>query len=310
MLEGTDVGGYPVYKEMTKFNSSNDYEIVVPAEIKYCKGIKAWVLVHKDIQKHPEADTEGCNWLLRSEETVEYDLLKVDTTWQIWNGVVGNTLISYTCNNCDSRTDCNYNGECGGDGKCACDAKDDEKYLGTHCEFKFKKECETIKGEADNTTFAVKFLDLEQNQFAQQYGRPIYAPLNATKRYGDVVTLSYTGDRWFLQGFTLEERNSTVEETIQSIVETHAFWGRDYDDRFTKLLSDGTKKATPVGVDFYLIGEQGDQFGPYGALSPIQVNGQVGRGYFRCAGPAPPPTNFTLSDLLQLGMQQQGKGGF
>jgi len=40
-----------------------------------------------------------------------------------------------------------------------------------------------------------------------------------------------------------------------------------------------------VGVDFYEIGERGNQFGPYGALYPLQLNNQTGRGVFRCTGP-------------------------
>lgn len=41
--------------------------------------------------------------------------------------------------------------------------------------------------------------------------------------------------------------------------------------------------STPVGVDFYRVGERGEQFGPYGALYPAQVHNQTGRGYFRCS---------------------------
>ena len=37
------------------------------------------------------------------------------------------------------------------------------------------------------------------------------------------------------------------------------------------------------GVDFYWIGERGKQFGPYGALYPLQINNQTGRGVFRCS---------------------------
>ena len=40
----------------------------------------------------------------------------------------------------------------------------------------------------------------------------------------------------------------------------------------------------PVGVDWYAVTDHGDQFGPFGALTPLQKDGQVGRGIFRCAG--------------------------
>ena len=38
-----------------------------------------------------------------------------------------------------------------------------------------------------------------------------------------------------------------------------------------------------MGVDFYLIGERGEQFGPFGARYSVQVYNQTGRGYFRCS---------------------------
>mmetsp|Transcript_29916 Transcript_29916/g.44018 ORF Transcript_29916/g.44018 Transcript_29916/m.44018 type:complete len:106 (+) Transcript_29916:1507-1824(+) len=61
----------------------------------------------------------------------------------------------------------------------------------------------------------------------------------------------------------------------------HAFWDRAYNSG-TVIVSDPTTGDTPVGVDFYYIGERGNQFGPYGALYPLQLNNQTGRGYFRC----------------------------
>ena len=34
-----------------------------------------------------------------------------------------------------------------------------------------------------------------------------------------------------------------------------------------------------MGVDFFEIGERGDQFGPYGALYPLQLNIKLVEGY-------------------------------
>ena len=51
-------------------------------------------------------------------------------------------------------------------------------------------------------------------------------------------------------------------------------------------ISDPTSGATPVGADFYFIGErggeEGGQFGPFGELIPLQKYNQTGRGYYRC----------------------------
>jgi len=46
----------PVYKEMRKFDR-NPYQSVIPAEIRYCKEISAWVFTHENIRKS-DADDE------------------------------------------------------------------------------------------------------------------------------------------------------------------------------------------------------------------------------------------------------------
>jgi hypothetical protein len=63
-----------------------------------------------------------------------------------------------------------------------------------------------------------------------------------------------------------------------------AFWSNIYSDS-TLYVSDSTTKDSPVGVDFYVIGERGNQFGPFGALYPLQKYNQTGRGIWRCSGP-------------------------
>lgn len=73
-----------------------------------------------------------------------------------------------------------------------------------------------------------------------------------------------------------------------------AFWGEAYND-VTFYVSDPTDGYTPVGVDWFNIMERGEQFGPFGALQPIQMYNQSGRGYFRCAGEYIPPFSDTNS---------------
>lgn len=65
-----------------------------------------------------------------------------------------------------------------------------------------------------------------------------------------------------------------------------AFWDGVYAINNTFAVSSLVTEIgfTPVGVDFFLIGEGGDQFGPFGALYPVQKFNHTGRGYFRCAG--------------------------
>ena len=61
----------------------------------------------------------GCNWLLRSPETEEFDVLNVVGDWQVWVGVIGKTEVSITTNACTDISDCNLNGECI-NGLCVC----------------------------------------------------------------------------------------------------------------------------------------------------------------------------------------------
>ena len=68
-----------------------------------------------------------------------------------------------------------------------------------------------------------------------------------------------------------------------------AFWDKVYNtEEVTKVVSDpvGATGYTPVGVDFFMIGERGEQFGPFGARIPFQLYNQTGRGYFRCSDEA------------------------
>ena len=54
------------------------------------------------------------------------------------------------------------------------------------------------------------------------------------------------------------------------------------------------------GVDFYLIGERGEQFGPFGALSPMQKFNQTGRGIFRCSDTNMQSGNANVARQLQV----------
>jgi len=61
----------------------------------------------------------------------------------------------------------------------------------------------------------------------------------------------------------------------------HAFWWQSFSETVL-MVSDPTERSTPVGVDFFWIEDRGSQFGPYGSLVPVQLDGQIGRGSFTC----------------------------
>ena len=282
------LAGRPVYREMRKFDRQPfDKDYVVPAQISYCEEISAWVFRHDNIKK--SNDKSGCNWLLRSPETSEFDLLNVEGGWHIWVGTVETTNVLTSCNECSDNIDCNLNGQCV-DGKCDCNTEDGLSYMGMHCETKLSKDCETIIGEGRNETFSTTYLDMFPGKDAvlfQEYSRPVYVyqgDIQGNMVEGDIIWLVYSGSRWFGMYINLEERNYTQRDLVVGTVPNfHAFWNRAYDD-VTVYVSDPTKGSTPVGVDWYFIGERGSQFGPFGALYPVQVHNQTGRGFFRCAG--------------------------
>jgi len=68
-----------------------------------------------------------------------------------------------------------------------------------------------------------------------------------------------------------------------SIDNYHAFWDGaiSYDPYSLNIISGPTNGDTPVGVDWFAITDWGDQFGPFGALTPMQE--EVGMGIFSCA---------------------------
>ena len=48
----------------------------------------------------------------------------------------------------------------------------------------------------------------------------------------------------------------------------------------TKFVSDPTTQSSIIGIDFYMLREQGPQYGPYGQLFPL--SDPQGSGFMRC----------------------------
>lgn len=289
--------GRPLYKEARKFdrqpyNTENQdgtkYPVVVPAEIKYCEEMKAWVLTHENIRKS-ETDDSSCNWLLRSPETDSFTVLDSVGKWDMWVGVLGTTDVSISCNRCFEKADCNLNGECSDEGKCICDNGNGVNYFGEHCEVKLRDDCKTILPEDGNYTMSIEHMSSWSGEEVavkdgdvwddiwQEYSRPVFSSVDNNERW----SLVYSGSRWF--GMNVTGTDKTSQRWLQSVSNYHAFWYRAYATT-TTFVSAPTKESSPVGVDWYLISERGDQFGPLGALAPLQRHNQTGRGLFRCAG--------------------------
>jgi len=130
----------------------------------------------------------------------------------------------------------------------------------------------------------------------KEYGRPVYALENAVIEDGSIITnledkqlpfdvfnndkvaLIYSGSRW-LGTVKPGAANLTTEEVRLLREDYHAFWNEAY-KYDTVTISDPTMGSSPVGVDFYLIGERGPSYGPLGVLYPLQQ--PPGKGLFRC----------------------------
>ena len=134
--------GRPIYTEISKFVDGTPFTTTVGAQIKYCYSERAWVLAHDLIKKSDIEDESDCPWLLRSQETTEYNLLNVDGDWSIWTGnLQENGHFFAVDNECNGPADCNYHGVCN-DGKCEC--SEEAGYYGIHCEH--QKACRIIRG--------------------------------------------------------------------------------------------------------------------------------------------------------------------
>lgn len=92
--------GRPSYAEMNK-ESGDPFKSTIPAELKYCGDIESWVLSHPKIRTSLNANEKNeCNWLLRSDQTEEFDLVEVSTkeNWFMWKGQIKkNYKIGVSC---------------------------------------------------------------------------------------------------------------------------------------------------------------------------------------------------------------------
>lgn len=301
--------GRPIYIEQKKSNraafdettpvydpyhpGNNSIDRIMPAEIKYCGG--HWMFSHDYIRKSRKDKSEECNWLARSQETEGFDLFDVDGKWQIWTGVIVETEVSVKCNECSDDYDCNLNGICNSHGKCDCDIDENAVYFGTHCEVKLEDKCRTITGEKYNDTwsvghtgtFSADVVWIEKNEIFQEYSRPVYSyqhglPEGQAPEEGDSFSLIYSGNRWFMINLQGAQDETASEFWAWQTSNYHAFWARAYEPGVTYRVSEPTYKDSPVGVDFYYVGERGSQFGPFGALYPEQKHNTTGRGVYRC----------------------------
>eukprot|EP00984_Skeletonema_dohrnii_P035952 scaffold36362_cov155-Skeletonema_dohrnii-CCMP3373.AAC.6 len=191
-------GERPRYVEMNK-ESGDPFKTTVPAEIVYCREIESWVFRHPKIRSSLDIGEEHeCNWLLRSDETDDFDLVELSTTenWFLWKGEIKQDYkIKVRCAECANDSDCNYFGKCvtetNVDQKCECFPG----RFGVFCENEMP--CEVIRSEKDrNTTLKiVKDLDKDSDNidFVSVYGHPMYAARMKGKPYS-VMRDGYPGE--------------------------------------------------------------------------------------------------------------------
>mmetsp|Transcript_688 Transcript_688/g.1137 ORF Transcript_688/g.1137 Transcript_688/m.1137 type:complete len:644 (-) Transcript_688:26-1957(-) len=277
--------GRPMYVERNKYNGE-PYEEKVPARIQYCNSEQAWVFMHPNIRKSSlNGFNQDCPWLLKSSETTEFNLLEVGGDWTIWTGIVRNGAdFQVFCNECAGEVDCNYHGQCV-DKRCECYSPkrefegEIEGFFGNSCQF--KKPCLRIQGDL-NDTWRIAWIDISERKPFFSYERPVYVYeggwKNLTYPEEDIIIMIYGGSRWF--GAYYEGMASIgLEGWIVYVTEFHAFWDRVYTDR-VKIVSDPTTQSSPIGSDFFLIGNRGERYGPFGELNPL--SDPKGSGFFDC----------------------------
>ena len=270
--------GRPVYTEQNKFDN-RPYEVKIGATIRYCKEERAWVFMHERIHKNANTLDSSCPWLLRSPETNSFDLLEVSGDWSIWTGVISESAsFRTTCNGCESYADCNFHGACV-DGRCVCATIESDGlplYTGTHCELSWP--CAGLVGN-EGGRWSISMID--EHSPWRAYGRGVYnydSGSNLTLFEDDSMILVYTGSRWFFSVFE-DGKLKSREDMLGYSKEVHAFWDRLYKYN-TKAVSNPTTKSDPIAVDFFIIEERGERYGPLGKLVPAQD--PPGSGFFEC----------------------------
>jgi len=264
--------GRPVYVEQRKFEQT-PYEKWIGAEIKYCRSECRWVLTHRNIRKSMTSEKLDCDWIFRSPETTDYNLLDVSGSWSAWTGaIVHGANIFIIDNECESESDCNLNGVCSS-GQCVCYSS----YFGTHCEY--REPCPVIKGDQNDTWGVVYF---EDGTFFSLYDRPVYVYMegyNGTSPPGenDALIIVYTGSRYFgfyYAGF----RGKDLDFWIEFAKDYHPFWDPFVSE--TYFITDPTISSTPVGLDIFFVTDRGERYKPFGKLVPYAE--VAGSGYFSC----------------------------
>eukprot|EP00984_Skeletonema_dohrnii_P027544 scaffold17096_cov84-Skeletonema_dohrnii-CCMP3373.AAC.3 len=296
-VEQTKSDRTPFDTENTKFNTSvfpySQLDPIKPAEFRYCGG--RWMLVHDYIRKskHATDDISDCGpWLLRSQEYLGFDLGGAAGGWQIWEGKIVPTDVSLTCDKCKDDADCNLNGECN-NGKCQCRKQDGVMYLGEHCEVQLKDECRTITSQNYDGSRVTWSADsaaawIGEDGIYQEYSRPMYSYVEGLSpelapKGDDNVALVYTGSRYVITNLEQAKNNATSAYWEWQTKNFHGFWAQAFSPSYSSLISEPTQSDTPVGVDFFWVGEQDEQYGPFGLLRPaFQFPGE---GLFRCDVP-------------------------
>ena len=64
-------GGRPLYQERRKFDRTQ-YHLIVPAEIKYCEEINAWVFTHEHIRRSKNDDEVSVDCFPNFSDSVLY----------------------------------------------------------------------------------------------------------------------------------------------------------------------------------------------------------------------------------------------
>lgn len=268
--DGQLVNGYPRYVEMNK-NSGEPYSETVPAEFVYCKDdVNSWVFRHPRIRTappgFPEKENE-CNWLMRSEETSEHDLLKVaKEEWMVWTDkITFDFEMDLSCNECWSMGDCNYHGVCSDETR-QCECKD-QLFFGSRCQYEWP--CDSLMAR-ESLGKMMRADSLVDESFLRVYNRPVYVKggmsgvptaflgASAGKNMSDIffeqesllenysLVVWFAGSRWL---GALVRPNMKLTDKFSD--EYHAFWSDALKFGHIFLVSATNTDGDPGTVPFF-----------------------------------------------------------
>eukprot|EP00977_Amphora_coffeiformis_P027152 scaffold34585_cov221-Amphora_coffeaeformis.AAC.3 len=247
------------------------------AKFAYCTSESRWTFVF-DKQNDPGEDNEmpqinPCEWIATSEETSEFDILKVTASpWVVRSDNLAEVPIQHfrmECQDChpNDRRACGNRGMCSNDNTCRCD----QVYFGRQCQF--AAPCDELvlderaEGFLGTRVWSSRFDILKSEEtVVEVYESPVYTNAYETGLY-DIIF--FTGRRWVLSHTGLLDIGQT---NVSGLVDFFANFHGAYSKYEVAFISGSVDMGTPsdsvspVGVEWLGASQKSDTY--FGLQTP------------------------------------------